>query len=85
MAKPGPGNEYGAGKPPLSVPEAGQSVVTNGLNPSTGRYDIFRDGLRIAIAKTAWHAAEVSQAAALNYPNPWKRPVVTAFEAPAGV
>jgi hypothetical protein len=81
---PGPGNEYAAGKPPLSVPLAGQTTVTNALNASTGRYDIFRDGVRIAVAKTAFHAAELSQAASVNYPNPWVRPVITTFEAPVG-
>jgi hypothetical protein len=79
---PGPGNEYAAGKPPLSVPPTGQTTVTNAPNANTSRYDIFRDGFRIAQAKTAFHAAEISAAAASSYPNPWKQPVITTFEAP---
>jgi hypothetical protein len=79
---PGPGNEYAPGKPLLSVPAPGQTAVTNALNANTGRYDVFRDGFRIAVSKTAFHAAEISAAAAVNYPNPWKQPVITTFEAP---
>lgn len=90
MAKytlPGPGSEYAAGKPPLSVPVAGVTTVTNAPNPVTGRFDVFRDGVRIAVCKTQSHANEISAHAAGVYPNPnpaTLRNQITSFEPPPG-
>jgi hypothetical protein len=80
----GPGHEYDPGPPALSIPPAGLTVVSTATNAVTGRIDVFRDGFRIAVAKTSFHAGEVAAHAALAYPNPWKRPTITSFEAPAG-
>lgn len=84
VAHKGPGHEYDTAPPPFSIPPAGATTVSTASNAVTGRIDIFRDGLRIAVAKTAFHAAEVAAAAAVAYPNPWKAPVVTSFQAPSG-
>jgi hypothetical protein len=80
----GPGHEYDVAGPPLSVPPAGASSVSSSSNALTGRIDIFRDGLRIATAKTSFHAGEVAAAAAGTYANPWKAPLLTTFQAPSG-
>lgn len=90
MAKitvPGPGNEYAAGKPPTTVPPSGQSTVTNAVNPASGRYDVFRDGVKIAVCKTQSHANEISGHAALAWPNPNPATLmnqITSFSAPPG-
>jgi len=85
VAHKGPGHEYDVAPPPLSIPPAGASTVTSAANAATGRIDILRDGRRIAVAKTAFHAGEVAGHAASSYPNPWKWPTVTSFEAPSGM
>lgn len=72
-------------KPPTSVPPAGQTTVTNpGINPATGRYEIYRNGYRIGTAKTAFHAAELAAHAATNWPNTYQAPITTGFEVPYG-
>lgn len=71
-------------KPPASIPPAGQTTVTQAQNPVTGRFEIYRNGYRIAVTKSAWHAAELSAHAANTWPNTYQPPIVTAFEAPAG-
>jgi hypothetical protein len=78
---------YGApgAKPPTSIPPAGQTSVTQGQNAVTGRFEIYRNGYRIAVAKTAVHAAEIAAHAATNWPNTYQPPIVTSFEAPAGM
>jgi len=84
IAHKGPGHEYDVAPPPLSVPPTGVTTVTTASNAATGRIDVLRDGRRIAVAKTAFHAAEIAAHAALAYSNPWKIPLVTTFEAPLG-
>lgn len=87
---PGPGNEYLPVTPQTvakSAPPPGLSVVSNAPNAATGRYDVIRDGVRIAVCKTQSHANEISSAAALNYPNPnlfVSRNLITTFEPPPG-
>lgn len=85
---PGPGNEYVAGAAaPKSVPPVGLSNVSNQQNAVTGRFDVWRDGVRIAVCKTQSHANEISSHASVNWPNPnvaVSRNLVTVFEPPAG-
>ena len=71
-------------KPPTSIPPPGQTTVTQGQNAVTGRYEIYRNGYRIAVSKTASHAAEIAGHASLNWPNTYQPPIVTTFEAPSG-
>lgn len=72
-------------KAPTSVPPPGQTTVTQGgQNAATGRFEIYRNGYRIATSKTSSHAAEIAAAAAGNWPNTYQSPIVTAFEPPLG-
>jgi len=72
------------GKPPTSIPPPGQTSVTQAQNVVTGRYEVFRDGYRIAVAKTSFHASELAAHATNSWPNPYQAPIVTSFEPPAG-
>ncbi len=81
---PGPPLYVPGAKPPTSIPPAGLTTVSQGLNPVTGRYEIYRNGYRIAVSKTSFHAGEIAAHAALNWPNTYQPPIVTTFEAPAG-
>jgi hypothetical protein len=71
-------------KAPTSVPPAGQTTVSQGQSAVTGRFEVYRNGYRIATAKTASHAAEIAAHAALNWPNTYQPPIVTSFEPPFG-
>jgi hypothetical protein len=81
---PGPPVYVPGAKAPFSIPPPGQTVVSQAQNASSGRYEVYCNGYRIAVAKTPFHAGEIAGAAALNWPNTYQPPILTTFEAPAG-